>query len=521
MQNETRTDRAVFCMDDDVFAPLVEFAQEATKSGKITYDQFDAATVHRVNLFVLRENFDFQGLEATLDRILRELPAIKRIFARPIIRLRDSDAILPVESVQVVNNRTIAHASVHSEQWENITEEGLLPRKLLTVQNEDHYAIYENLAFARAINIILQFVGRNMRELVNLLYADRDMQFNLLERLNHIEYFLAIGKLHIGYVRDYDKYRTAADRCLDKLLFIDRVIRARLGSPVYRKCKQYKGALTLKKTNVFRMHKDYHRIYLLLKWFADEKIGTPDEEIAPSASGESYGIYCAMLTLFAAGHFNFHFDSTQTIDFYRLRQTASFAEWTLSLETVVCGGISALRISLAKDRIYRILLLPATHSEAGKTALQLFRRGVEADEYRMLTPTESDSGQICISIHDVESFRRLQQILLRGMIYADEQRSVCPFCGGLLTLSDMGADKKCRECTACRTVIRDRICPDTGKNFAETAIKNFRPSKPVGESTRRDSLLYARYMEAQMHFRNITALDDVGKSLCPHCGKAH
>ncbi|MBQ8287167.1 MAG: hypothetical protein IJX76_00160 [Clostridia bacterium] len=521
MRDEKHTAVPIDRPDDD-FAPLISFAQESRRGGKVTYEQFDAATVRRLNLFVLRESFDFDGLEATLDRILRELPAIKRIFARPIIRLRDTTAILPVESVRVVNNQTIVHASSHSELWGNITEDEVTPRKLMTVQNEDHYAIYENLAFARAVNIILQFVGRNMRELINMLYADRDMQFNLLERLNHLEYFLAIGKLHIGYVRDYDKYRTAADRCLDKLLFIDRVIRARLRSPVYQQCKKYKGALTLKKTNVFRMHKDYHRIYLLLKWFADEKIGDPDEEdVVPAESGEGYGIYCAMLTLFAAGHFNFTFDSRQTIDFYNLRQTATFDRWLLSVETVTCEGISALRISVTKDRTYRVLLLPATHPRFGKMGLSLFYGKAMANEYLTITPEAGEDGQISVSIHDVESFRRLQQILLRGMIYADVQRKTCPFCGGVLTASDGASEDSAYECVSCRTVIRDKVCPDTGIPYVETSIKNFRPDKNGGESARRDHLLYTRYVEAQMHFRNVTPLDDVGKPLCPRCGKVH
>lgn len=503
----------------DDFAPLIDFARE--REG-LTYDRFDAATVRQLNLFALRENFDFAGLEETLDRILRELPAIKRIFAKPIIRLKDSAAILPVESVRVVNNETIVHASAHSELWENITEDGLKPRRLKTVQNEDHYAIYENLAFARTVNIILQFVSRNMRRLTNMLYADRDMRFNLLERLNHPEYFLALGKLHIGYVRDYDKYRTAADRCLDKLLFIDRVIRSRLGSPVYQKCKRFKGALTLKKTNVFRMHKDYHRIYLLLKWFADRKIDLSDGgEGDLTASGEGYGIYCAMLALFAAGHFHFAFDPREAVDFYRLRQTAAFAGWSLLLETVESHGITALRFNLTKDRRYRILLLPVADRQYSEEALALFRGRVEADEYLVATPDEGRGNQICLSLYDIESFRRIQQLLLRGMIHSDAKRDSCPFCGDAPEMVEDRFAEARWECAACRTVIRQRRCPETGLSYEDTLIKNYRPARVGAETSRRENLLYHRNVEAQLHFRNITPLDDAGKTVCPHCGKVH
>ncbi len=504
---------------DDDYAPLLQFAKECNC---ISYERFDSSTIHRVNLFALRENFDFDGLEEALDRILRTLSPIKRIFARPIIRLRDTSAILPVESVRIVNNQTIVHASVHSELWDNISEDGLRPRKLLTVQNEDHYSIYENLVFVRAVRIILQFVSRNMRLLTNMLYANRDMRFNLLERVNHLEYFLAIGKLHIGYVRDYDKYRTAADRCLDKLLFIDRVIRARLNSPVYQQCKKYKGTLVLKKTNVFRMHKDYHRIYLLMKWFSEAKIGETEEDSFDSpGSGEGYGLYCSMLALFAVGHFNFTFNEVETIDFYRLRQSASFSAWKLTLETVFCGGVSALRITLAKDRTYRILLLPSTDPAYGRQVLEQFYGSVAADEYLTVSPVEEAGDHVCLSLYDIESFRRLQQILLKGMLGADAKRDVCPFCGRPLTdaSGDLGV---VHECGACRTQISQLICPETDRPYTVTGIKNYVPVRESkGASVRKDSLLYGKYVEAQLHFRNITPISDTGEPICPHCRKVH
>ena len=495
----------------DPYAPLIRFAHEVQAGKGIDYRQFDAAVVRKINLFVLQENFDFEGLEEALDRILQELSAIKRIFAHPIIRLKDTGAILPVESVRVVNNTTIVHASSHSELWGNLSEEGLTPRKLLTVQSEDQYTIYENQAFVYAIDSILQFVGRNMRALTDMLYADGNMQFNLLERLNHLEYFLAIGKLHIGYARNYDQYRTAADRCLDKLFFINRVIRARLGSPLYQKCKKHKGNLPLKKTTIFRMHKDYHRIYLLLKWFADETLQDEAPTVPYADAEEGYGLYLSMLTVFAAGHFNFTFRE-EKMDFYNLRQLADFAGWTLAVESLQTEKGHALQLSIVKDRLYRILLL----SNESRDVLPIVE---DADEVLTVSQT-AESGKLCLSIHDVESFRRIQQILLRGMIYADTKRTTCPFCGEELSPA-VNNGKTVWECASCRTVIGESVCPESGIPYAETHIKQHQPTALGASSNRRDELLYDRYVESQMHFRNITPLSDAGKILCPHCGKVH
>lgn len=503
-----------FDRPDDDYGPILRFARECNH---IRYSEFDAQTIRRLNLFALRENFDFNALEETLDRIVKTLPAIKRIFAKPIIRLKDSPEIMPVESVRVVNNKTIVHAALHSELWDGITEDGLKPRKLLTLNHEDQYAIYENIAFVRAIDLIMQLVGKNIRLLRDMLYIGRDLKFNLLERENHLAYFLAIGKLHIGYVRDYDKYCVAAERCLDKLLYIDRTIRLGLGSPIYKHCKQ-SGKFTLKKTNVFRSHKDYHRIYLLLKWFADAKIDDA-EPTRPTETDEGYRTFCSLLAIFAAGHFNFAFPEDEEIDFFDLNINGVFEGWKLKLETLTCGAYAGIRFTLVKDYTYRVVLLPTTDPERGREVLIQFRAHFDAEEYLLAAPIEEERRHIYLDLHDIESFRRLQQVLMRAMIYSDAKRDSCPFCGRQL-VSGEDREEEVYECASCRTQILHLTCPDRGRAYFATQINHFR-AREADPRIRRDKLLYGRYIEAQMHFRNITAIGDRLELICPQCGHSH
>lgn len=519
MQTEQYIGR--FDRTEDDYAPILQFARAfAHAHDYLRYSEFDAATVGQLNLFALRENFDFDALDEALEKIIKALPAIKRIFAKPIIRLKDSGAILPVESVRVVNNATIVHASSHSELWEDITEDGLRPRKLLTINHEDDYSIYENIAFCRAIDVILQLVSRNIRILRDMLYADRDMRFNLLERENHIAYFLAIGKLHIGYVRDYEQYRERAERCLDQLMFIDRVIRARLGSPVYKKCRRSSGKFTLKKTNIFRNHKDYHRIYLLLRWFSDAKLIEAAEADALEGSDEGYRVFCSMLALFAAGHFNFGFDEERQIDCLNLNAECAFKAWKLKLETLTCGDHKAIRFTFVKDYLYRVILIPTTDRSRGKVMLDSFRVRYDAEEYLLADPVEEGNEQIYLSLYDVESFRRLQQIILRGMIYADGKRDICPFCGKALTKSDDEESGEAYECKACRTQIMHLTCPERELPYFATRIVHHRPSENASRIYR-DKLVYNRYLEGQLHFRNITRIAEGERIVCPQCGKIH
>ena len=447
----------------------------------ITYADFDALTQTDLNLFALREDIDIEGLEAILDRIISALPALRHIFAAPIIRLRDTGEILPVEAVRVVNNKTLSHISVHSELWEDVRDGQLIPRKLMSVRQEDDYALYENIIFARTVDAILRLTEANLAVLRDMLYANREMRFNLLERENHPSYFLALGKLHTGYLRDYDKYLLPIERCFEKLSSIERTLIPRLSMPVYKKCKKSKTKLSLKRTNIFRSQKDYRKLYSLAKYLSD--IGETDLSEASRVDADEYVRFCAMLCVFAAGHFNFKFDKYRTIDFTNINTSARLGDWILTVKAED-GGIV---IAVKKEYEYKIFLALMDEGER------------EADEIVRVTPDGIDSMRL--SLYDIDSFRRIQQMLLRAMVYADDSHESCPFCGKAMTQTDDSY-----ECGACRTVIRAHICPESGTGYYSTAIKNF-VRKSRGEG------LY--------HYRNITPISDEGAPLCPICGKEH
>lgn len=452
-----------------------------------SYADFDQAVQTGLNLFALREDLDLSALSEILDRIVAVLPALKRIFAMPIIRLRDSGEILPVEAVRVVNSKTLSHISVHSELWSNIKDDKLIPRKLMSIRQEDDYAIYENIVFARTVDVILRFTSRNLAVLRDMLYANREMRFNLLERENHPLYFLALGKLHTGYLRDYDKYLLPIEKCYEKLSAIEHTLIPRLSMPVYKKCKKKGAKLGLKKTNIFRSHKDYRKLYSLAKYFSDIGLDTLVSDDG-AVGGEEYEAYCAMLCVFAAGHFNFKFDVHQTINFTNINANALFGEWKLNIRKENDG----IMLTIAKDKDYKILLLPP-NAEAH-----------EADEVIAVSADGVDA--VRLSIYDIDSFRRIQQMLLRGMIYADAEHKICPFCG-----KELAETEDAFECGACRTVITKNTCAETGKEYYSTDIKHFRREKTK------------KYVasDAVYHFRNITPVSESGALLCPECGKEH
>ena len=466
-------------MPDNVIKPegyraLGEYA----KKFRGGYADFDADTQSGLCLFALREDIDLAALEEILERIAATMPAIKRIFSAPIIRLRDAGEILPVEAVRVVNSKTLAHISVHSELWSDIKDDKLIPRKLMSVRQDDDYAIYENIVLARTVDAILGFTSRNLRVLRDMLYANRELSFNLLERENHPSYYLALGKLHTGYLRDYDKYLLPIEKCYRLLSSIERSLTARLAMPVYQKCRKKKTNLGLKKTNIFRSHKDYRRLYSLAKYFSE--IGLNGAPICEEVEREGdYSAFCTMLCVFAAGHFNFKFDRSRPLDFARINADAAFGEWRLN----VLAHNGGIMLTVTKDKAYSILLCPQSVLPAS------------ADETVRVSP-DGEEG-VRLSLYDIDSFRRIQQMLLRAMIYSDAAHEVCPFCGKALSVSEEGA----YECGACRTVIECVEAP-AGGVYYRTGIKHFRKPKRVEDR---------RELEGLYYYRNITEINENGE----------
>lgn len=492
------------------------------KRGQATYSQFDSYIFRDVNLFALPEDFDFEAFDEILNKIIAALPAIKRIFAKPVTHIKNYAAVLPVEVVRSINSQTISYAAVHSELWEDITEEGLKPRKLLTQDHQDNYITYENLVLVDLVDKILSFVGKSSRFFKRALYASQDLSFNLLERENHLSYFLAIGKLHAGYARGRDEFCVAAELRLDRLLFIERTLKARLNSPVYKRCRGKCGTLTLKKTNVFRMHKDYHRIYVLLKWLLDEdRHQATLEGRGVLTSAEGYLLYCSLLSLFAIGHFNFVFDDGVLIDFRHMNVRAAFGPWEIKLETVACEAGDALRFTFFKDVSYKILLLPAICEDGGLRDYECLCEKYGVQECLCAYPDDVGGNAVLLSLFDIESFRRVQQILLRGMIYSDQKRDICPFCGKPLEQNELEASGS-YECRSCRTQIFSLCCPETGEPYFATGIKTdvLFAGKGYGGSVS-DGSVSRRFGRAQMYFRNITALGKHGEFICPQCGRIH
>ncbi len=499
----------------DYYDKLLDFMNN---NKKLNYIEFDYKIVHELTLFTIDPDFSFTILEDEINKIFKVLPDIKHIFSKPFIHLKEQNIILPTEAVRIIDNNTLQHISSHSELWSDIDEYGIKPSKLLTRTYEDNYGIYENIVFGKTIDETIALCKSRLRILQELIYTNQTIEINLLERGNHLNYFLALGKLHTGYSRHFDSYYGQALQCLNRIQFLLDTIISRLKRPVYRLNKKKPKNLKIHKTNILSMHKNYHQIYKLAKYYSthhfdnEKLINEEDIELLKI----NYFNYVLLLMIFSIGHFNFDCDKNKTINFSKLNMEFIYKNWKLVLKKEKTFNEDILSIIIEKDITYKMAIIPSIFKNNDELLANI-KKNYLADEYIICSPYDG-LEYINISMTSIESFRRIQQLILKGMIFSDVERRDCPFCSHnlVINLEKSKPNKPVYECNSCRTIIEYGYCDKYKKTYSYTKILGLDNVDLSGEQW-----LYKRKKEAAMFFRNITKITDDLEIICPFCNNIH
>ncbi|MDE7095693.1 MAG: hypothetical protein K2O23_04310 [Anaeroplasmataceae bacterium] len=224
-----------------------------------------------------------------------------------------------------------------------------------------------------------------------------------------------------------------------------------------------------------------------------------------------------LLSIFSIGHFNFTCDSEKQISFSKLNMSFQFKKWKLKLSTKKIAELQTLQLDIEKDQKYKIIFIPTLDKNTDEV-LGKVKEKEKADEYIIFSPYEDIKNTTEISMTSIESFRRIQQVLLRGMIYADNKREDCPFCTHKLVLNTekQEINRIVYECSSCRTVLEEAHCPNLNKTYMYTQIAGLTKARIEG-----DPWLVKRKQESQMYFRNITQINEDMEIICPLCNQVH
>lgn len=505
------------------------------------FAEFNYHVLNELSLFITEPDLDFELVEIMLHKIHHVMPATIRIFQKPLLHLKEEEVIMPVEAVKKIDHNTLKHIGLHSELWDDIKDKKIHPKKLMTRIYQDNYGIYENLVFCNMIDRILNFLMQNIRLLRNLIHTKQTIELNLLERLHHQLYFQALGKLYTGYINFFDQFYDVAYELLHEMNVIFKKVSSHLRFPIYQKNLKRPRYIQLRKTNILAMHKDYKQVYKMMKIFHKEQLLKEEknkqiDKIEYILEGNNnYYYFCIILIIFSLNHFNFAFPEFQIIDLDGLLISGTFKEWEITVESKFFDECGVIEVEIKKHHRYKVVFIPLITSiyseksrlETNQRIINKVSKEISADEYIILTPfevDEYDTHECFLSIVDIESFRRIQQVILRGMVATDTKRTECPFCKNGLTISqDLSYDQySVYECRHCRTMITDTVCPTNKQPYSYTMIANLEPTIYSAKNMEQEDIrLQRKKEEGQMFFRNITKITAKLEIICPHCGDVH
>lgn len=124
---------------------------------------------------------DDQSHESELEQMLEEVLKkghLYRISVQPRMDLQYEEDVTDVSRARRLTNRSLTHLASHSECWQRVTLNGVLPRKVLARFSEDDYNIYENRVYARLLDDLEIYLQRRLGE-VEALYKSLDEAMNL------------------------------------------------------------------------------------------------------------------------------------------------------------------------------------------------------------------------------------------------------------------------------------------------------------------------------------------------------
>lgn len=517
-------------------------AEFLSKNKDMSYLQFDSKTCEDMVLFSFFPKFDFARLDTVLECITRTMPFIMNIFVRPVIHLKSEEFIMPLYAVKKIDRNTVRHIMAHPEHWKSIDNGKIKPLRLLTKVYEDDYTIYENKVFCCTVDQVVSLLRKYKNIFTDIIYNKISFDLSVMDKSNHLYHYLALGKLYVGYAKSDEQFTEKCEEYANKFDRIIGRITAHQNRPVYKKNRKSKLGRTVTKTNILAMHKDYRHIFTLKKTLdrSDYPADIDELEVSSAPLKKNYENFCNMLTVFSIGHFRFKTGEGPIYEDKEFKGALfEFEKWSVELSPVKihCLDMGATVLSVSSGVMKHVTLLIPFMSDPGKECpgfidclLWDIACEYEADNYiffiaekslripTYFSDTAISYGILPISINDINSFKRIQRLLLDAMIKVSANHDVCPFCGGTFELNG-----KKLYCKKCKTELGSCVCANCEKVFYYTTVNYPALKEKIvspDDYTADNYWKYCQDKDAQLNYRNITDLTSDGLPVCPHCNAA-
>ncbi|MCL2556816.1 MAG: hypothetical protein FWE03_07385 [Firmicutes bacterium] len=434
---------------------ILDFYQKNTT---LTTNKFDEALKNNLVLCTFFEQIDTQYIENLLKQIAAAMPHLIEVFRRPVTHLSEIETIVPVDMAKHITSKTVRHLMSNSQDWECIKKSKITPKNVLTKTYDDDYGIYENLVFKNLIDRILKLLKKQLHYLiVALKIYNESVSIDVFSRINHEQYYKAIGNLYSGFFNNFEEIETNAltKKIKQQLSLLTKY----LSHPVYRKNITAKSlGSDIKQTNILLMHKDYKYVNKLWKQLGNDDVKEEeiDEKLQAKAQ-KAYEKYCEYLLIFAVRNFNFN-------------EQFKFNKWQMTIKNkkILTVDIEAIELTIKHKKTQtKYLIVPCSYyfkKDKTKYYQDIKNKiGTGYDNIIITHPFDIDytDQALPISIIEINSFRYFQKLLLEGMILTDNDKNICAFCGANLL------ENKCKKC---RLNIQNNKCSTCEHNYISTKV---------------------------------------------------
>ena len=202
-------------------------------------------------------NFDM----SFLDNIESVYPAILKIMRDPKKTIRYESEVVPVEKAKKTNSETVRHLASHTQFIKQVTNDNVIPSKVLTTFSEDEIAIYENRFIKTLVKRLEQFIERRYEVMKVSLESFET------EKLNVNNVFLVSGQevtinLDIAIKNDLTADVETTKEQYNRLLQVRQDVQGLKGTEFMRALAKAKDVLPpIMKTNIILHNPDFRLAY--------------------------------------------------------------------------------------------------------------------------------------------------------------------------------------------------------------------------------------------------------------------
>jgi len=208
-----------------------------------------------------------------IDEIEKVIPDLEDIVRNPRKITETVGNVVPVELVKKTSSESVIHLATHTQFVKEVKENNdVVPSKILSIENDDFYGIYENRFIATLIRKLLLFVEKRYEYITNHALL-KDVEELKVRSKTVIDGSLVEIETKVKVVKPSDyKGIEEANAYKERVLEIRKHLSYCYNSEFMKMMKTEKNVRNpILMTNILRKNPAYHRCYSLYKYIEGYK----------------------------------------------------------------------------------------------------------------------------------------------------------------------------------------------------------------------------------------------------------